>query len=461
MIKYFSINDFSRYLVLLVFFVFLRASYLFYFHEAFLIELHFKGVSDKINELGTSYVEVYHHFGPFSAGVFRVFYGFFDTLIIPRLLASLLGFTQVLILTIGFNKVETYKETSLFVGIIYSVLLHLFPEMIALSPLLLALTVMCVIYVLVLNIIRGKAKEEVFLHVGFLTAVAGGFLFPMFLFSIPTLLIITIYTRFNRKSISLYLTGLVLPVLLMLAFYQFNNSAEKYLTLNFYYGFSVRFISQLGFKNYLAIALVPAVFFVFAFLKVLANRSMINARQKMIAASVFYLVSCIFILVLLPNKSVYYYLLFLPFLLHFYGLLFISYRSHKKAVWSSILFFCLLLTGSFFNAIPYVEKLVNYKPLYAHKTIESYGKVLNLSEDKNVLLNNNYATGFCEYMIAKKYFQDPSIQSTAFIYNELIEDLPDAIYDPHFLVKNKLDKLPMLKSQYNYFQDQKIYLRRK
>lgn len=432
-----------------------------YFNEPFLIELHFKGVSDRINELGTSYVEVYHNFGSFSAGVFRVLYGYFDSMIMARFFAGLLGFLQVLILTIGLNKVSAYRDTNLFVGVIYAVLLHLFPEMIVLSPLLIAMTFICLNYILILNIIGGKAKEEVFLYAGFLTAIAGCFLFPMFLFAFPTLLIIIIYTRFNSKSISLYIFGLLLPILLLLAYYQFNDSAERYLRLNFYYGFSVRFVSQLSFKNYLAIAVVPAVFFVFAFLKVVASRSMINARQKMIVAAVFYLISCVIILILLPHKSVYYYLLFLPFLLHFFGLLFMEYSSHKRAVIFALLFFVLAISGAFFNKIPYVEKLVDYKPLYAKKVIGKYGKVLNLSEGKNVLYNNSYATGFCEYMIAKRYFEDPSLKSVAFVYDEFISDMPDVIYDPHKIVKQKFDRLPMLKRKFSYFEDQNIYLIRK
>ena len=428
-----------------------------FFKDPFLIELHFKAVSDQLNNLGYSYLDVQHNFGPFATGIFRFLYGMFDSVVPARLLAAILSFIQVLALTVGINRVDGFKDTNLFVGVIYIFLLHLFPDMIALSPLVLAMTLMCFIYVLVLNIIRGKARQEVFLYVGFLTALSGCFLFPMFLFMIPTLLIIIIYTRFDSRSISLYIFGISLPIILLLSHYQLYDSAERYLTLNLYYGFSARFISQLSFENYVAIAVVPAVFFVFALLKVLGSKTMVNTRQKMMIAAIFYLVCCVVILILLPDKSVYYYLLFLPFLLHFFGVLFMEYNKEIRATFASLFFFVLVLLGSFFDHLPIMSRIVDYKALYGRKVIAEHGKVLNLSDDKNILFNNSYATGLCEYMIAKKYFREESIEAIAFIHKQIISDLPDAIYDPHKIVKQKFDKMADIRKKYAYFEDQDIY----
>ena len=89
--------------------------------------------------------------------------------------------------------------------------------------------------------------------------------------------------------------------------------------------------------------------------------------------------------------------------------------------------------------------------------IPSYGRVLNLSDDKNVLSNNKYATGFCEYMVAESFFRDRSPEASILVYNKLEADLPDAIYDPHDVVKQKFKLIPDLQKKYRYYSHIKTY----
>ena len=457
MIKYFSINDISRYLAIILCFTVIRVLYLIVFSDPFLVELHFGSVSEQLNNLGESYAHVQHNIGPFSTALFRAVYTDMGAVFMPRVFAWILGIIQIVVITSGLNAVGAYNSTNLFTGIIYSVILHLFPDMVVLSPLLLGMTLMCFVYIFILRIIREQNNQDYFLYVGLLTGLAGGFLFPMFLFFFPTLVIIVIYTRFDKKSISLYLFGMILPVLLLLSYYQYDHRANFYLNQNFYFGFSVRLISQLPLKVYVLVAFIPTVLFALSFSKILGNNSMVTARQKMLVASVFYLITCIIILILLPDKSVYYYLLFVPFLPIFYGILFIEHDVPKRANGGFIFVSFLLLLIPTLDSIPYIHKRVNYESLYAKQVVDSYGKVLNLSDDKNILFNNTYATGFCEYMIAKKYFDAQTIESTVFVYKMLLEDLPDAIYDPNEIVAQKMNLMPDLKKKYWYQKKKHIW----
>jgi hypothetical protein len=432
--------------------------FIFYFNEPFLIELHFKAVAHQLNNLGESYVDVLHHQGPLSAAMFRFFYGTLgDNVMNARLFALFLCLIQVMTLTIGINGVNGLKEFNAFTGVIHVVLLHLFADMIILTPLVVGMTFICFAYVFVLNIIRGSMENHSFLLIGLAISIAGGFLFPLFIFTIPTLIIIIIYTRFDSRSIGLYLVGLSIPLGSIIVYYYSKNFAHEYLNINLYYGFSVRFLSQLPLVDYLAVAFIPAVLFIMSFFKIFTMYHMVNYQQKMIVSAIFYLISGVVILLLLPDKSIYYYALFVPFLIHFFGILFIE-NQYKRYI-SKLIFvtFCLILSIPFINNLPYVDILLDYSALKPKKVIESYGKVLNLSEDKNILANNKYGTGFCDFVIAKGYFTDTTAESSITIFEKFEAEMPDVIYDPNNLVAPKFEKIPQLARKYQYMPSAKIY----
>lgn len=411
----------------------------------------------QLNVLGESYVDVLHNLGPLSTGLFRYVYGGTgQSLFLPRILAGVLCFVQVIILTVGINNVNGFREFNAFIGVIYIVLLHLFPDMLILTPLLIGMTFIIFKYVLVLSIIRNKAFDGSFLYAGIATSLAGIFLFPLFLFAIPTFLIIIIYTRFDIRSIGLFLLGLILPLFTILAYYYFQNYTQEYIKINFYYGFSMRFVSQLSVINYFIIAFVPFVLFLVAFLKTTAMYNMVNYQQKMIVAAVFYLITAFVLMITLPDKSIYYLLLFVPFLIHFMGILFIE-TTYKKINQMALASFVVLLAIPYFYKVSKFKKYLDYSPLYAQEIIPKYGKVLNLSDDKNILMNNTYATGFCEYIIARSFFLDPSPEATILVFDKLEADLPDAIYDPNGIVKKKFEAIPVMKRKFRYIRNLKIY----
>lgn len=460
MIKYFSINDISRYLALFIILVVVRGFFLVLFPESFLIELHYKGIANQLGQLGESYVDVLHYLGPLSAGMNRLFFGVLgDEILWSRIAALLFCYIQVLIVAVGINGVEGLKDRNLFLGVIHIVLLHLFPDMLILSPILVGMTLMSATYIFILNIIKGRGDNSYFLYAGITTSLAGSFLFPLFLFAIPTLLVVVIYTKFNRKSIGLYLLGMCLPLFFLFGYYSLTNNVSEYLEINTYYGFSVRFISQLPFVDYVLVALVPTIVFVISFFKIMAMYNLVNYQQKMIVASIFYLVTSVGILLLLPNKTIHYYFLFVPFLIYFFGLLFIDNKTNKKAEIGFLVMTVLIVSVSFLDRIKRLENVVDYKPLKAKQVIKPYGKVLNLSENKNVLFNNTYATGFCEYMISKEYFLSTSKSSTIKVHNFFKRDMPDAIYDPHGIVGKKFQDIPELNKQFRYIKRLNIYER--
>lgn len=458
MIQFFSKNTFLRYIVLFLLLLAVRTLYLLLFPDPFLSELHYQGVSTQLTNLGVSYRDVFHHLGPFSAGLFRLVYGEIGSSVwLSRAIALLVGFAQVVIVTSGLNQVNGLKDRNLFTGVIHIFLLHLFPDMILLSPILLGMTCMSLSYVLALRIIKSAQNQDVFLYLGYATALAGGFLFPMYLFAFPTLLIVVIYTSFNRRSIGLYLIGLVMPIMLVFAYFFLIGSSDSYLVTNLYYGFSVRWLSQFSVTYYMLVALVPGAAFAVAFFKIAANYNLMNYQQKMIASAVFYLITGLIIFVVLPEKSIHYYLLFVPFLVHFIAILIIETRNPKMANVLSLVFFGAIVLVSFLDRIPKVQQVVNYSPLYAREQIASYGKVLNLSDDKNILFNNSYAAGFCEYATARKYFLSHSNESSIAISEAFRKQMPDAIYDPGGVVKAKFRQLPLLEKQYIYFKTINIY----
>lgn len=439
-----------------------RVVFLLIFNDTLLLELHYKAISDQLSLLGESYIDVLHNLGPLCAGIFRLFYGYWgDNLLIERILAFLLAFFQVAMVTTGINNVNGLKDFNAFTGVIHIVLLHLFPDMLVLTPLLLGMTFITVAYIIILHIIRGRRIDnQNFLLVGICTSIAGGFLFPLFLFAVPTLLIVVIYTKFDARSIGLYIMGILLPLTFILAYYYSKNFATEYLMINMYYGFSLRIVSELSLGTFVLVGFIPSILFVLSFVKILALYNMVSYQQKMIVTALFYLITSLVIILLLPDKSIYHYLLFIPFLIHFYGILFIDTRD-KSSLYLLIFSFVAVLIVPFANKIGKLQSKFDFSPMYPKVIMSNYGRILNLSSEKNILTNNSYATGFCEYMIARAYFLDPSPEATIMVNDKLNADLPDAIYDPNGIVKAKFDVLPVLKSQYRFQKSFKIYKKKK
>ncbi len=460
MIQFFSINDFTRYIALFVILVLIRSFFWALYPEPFLIEIHYQNIVEQLNRLGESYVNVLHQIGPLSAGLFRYVYGGVgESVFLARLIALLVCYIQVLVVTVGINNVNGLRENNSFFGVIHIVLLHLFPDMLVLSPLLMGMTVLSITYVMLFSIIRDRTNDGSYLFVGVLQSLAVVILFPLFIFTIPTLLVIVFYTRFNPKFIGLYLLGLVLPMTIVFSYYFFNNYASEYFTINFFYGFSIRFISQVPFTYYFIIGFVPIVLFTISFFKVLAMYNMVNYQQKMIVTGTFFLVAALVIFFLLPDKSPFFFFLFIPFAIHFFGILFIESRYEKMDRLAFLCFF-LMLGIPLLTKIDKISTLFTTNELLPKEVIPSYGRVLNLSDDKNVLANNHYATGFCDFMIARNFFLDKTPESSILVYNTLEKDLPDAIYDPNHIVASKFKSLPMLAEKYKYFSHLTLYRRK-
>ena len=194
MIQFFSINDITRYIVLFLLLVLVRATFWIAFPDALLIELHYQNIAEQLSRLGESYIDVLHHLGPLSAGLFRYTYGSVgESLFLARLLALLLCAIQVFVVTIGINQVNGLKEYNSFLGVIHIVLLHLFPDMLALSPLLIGMTFMSLIYIMILQIIRGRNEESSYINIGVLHGIVIAFMFPLALFAITTFFIIILF----------------------------------------------------------------------------------------------------------------------------------------------------------------------------------------------------------------------------------------------------------------------------
>jgi hypothetical protein len=457
LIRFFEINDITRYLFIFVLFVLLRAILWMVHPDLFLLEVHLKGIATQLNLLGESYVDVLHHQGPFSGMIFRLFYGTWgDSIWLARLFAALLTIIQIFTITIGLNSVNGFRNFNAFIGVLIVVLMNQFQDLMVLSPLLLGMTFIVFTYVLILRIIRGNTGNQLFLLVGLFLSIATGFLFPLIFFGLPILFIVIVYTRFDTRSIGLYLLGFSIPLGGILFYYFSHNFASEYLSINFYYGFSVRVISQMSWYVFVAVAFVPTLLFTLAFFKILAMYSMVNYQQKMIVTGVFYLITSVIIWIFLPDKSIYYYLLFIPFMIHFIGILLIenNYRFTNILAFMALV---IMTTLPYLFHLNLVKKVADVSLILPKPLIGSYGKVLNLSENKNVLFNNQYGTGFCEYMIAKGFFEDESPEATIAIFNQFDNEMPDAIYDPYHLVAPKFRQMPRLAKKYQYRQEINVY----
>lgn len=194
---------------------------------------------------------------------------------------------------------------------------------------------------------------------------------------------------------------------------------------------------------------IPVAFVFIAILKVLNATGFINYQVRIQSVMLFLSMIGILILFFIPQLSMYHFLIFLPPMALFISAFFLILT---KVVFRGILFYTFVLSMIYLGyshrnlLTPY---LTLNKISVTKSSVESFGKILVLGENKANYQNNKVATIYIDWNLSKRYFLDlDNYENLSKIYTNVKNDIPDVIVDNEEIVPKLFERIPEFEKLY-------------
>jgi hypothetical protein len=408
-------------------------------------------LGERLSEGHLLYVDVIDDTGPLSAGVFTGLHLLFGR---SELAYLLLGKIFVLFQIYYWNstliKYRVFDENTYLPAIIMAALFHFSFDLMYLSPTLLGSTFLLLAFgQLFSHTVLQKESSESTLLIGIYGGLATGFHWN-FVFFLPFLIFTGLaISSFTVRQLFLSIMGFLLPILLILVFYFWNDGLEQALQI-----WPIVFTyPNYGYQPYLS-WLVPGVlplvlalagYFIGSFFR----GATIN-QQKQRQLILIWLLFSAGLFFLVKNTASYQLVVFLPAISYFITQFFLHFR------WTLLLrpaFFGLVLALPLW-ALTYWQERTKIDTSYF--VAESFdidpliqSGVMVLEEDPSPYLTHSLDGPFLNFHMSASYLkQEKTLQQKAQVFQMIRLQLPDQVFDKQGLFKALLEELPALKEFY-------------
>lgn len=408
------------------------------------------------------YQDVIDDTGPLSAGFFTgIFLLFGKNVIVFEILGRILVFIQIIYWNNTLIKYRVFDENTYLPSIIMAALYHYSFDMVSLSPPLLgSIFLMFALGQLFSQTILQKETSESPLLIGLYGGLATGFHVNFILF-LPYIIFTGLaISGFSVRQLFLTLSGFVLPILLILVFYFWNDRLEDALEIlpNI---FTYETDEYQSLSSWLIPGILPLVLAILGFfLSVIFGGSTIN-QQKQRQLIILWLLFSFSVFFLVKKQASYQLLILIPGLTY----LITQFFLYLKSKFIANFLFILLVIGLPIGGTAYWKsrselnetyfvKQKNWKDEFEGKTF------MVLGNDLSYYLDAQLGGPFLNYNLTKKFLmEEKTLEQKASIFSRIINQSPDVIIDEEGVFKNLIEDLPPL--QELYFESEKgQYLKR-
>lgn len=205
-----------------------------------------------------------------------------DSTIINGIITLLVVFVQALLVNNLANKYRLFRETTLFPGLFYILLVSCVQDFLPLSAVLLGNTFLIIAITNLLSIFKNDKCADAIFNVGFWVGVAALFYHAFVLFLLLGLLGLLVLRTFKLKEAIMLISGYVLPFIFASAYYFWYNDLQAYWQVHFFEQFSfLDFPPTRGWNTYykyiiLGLLIVMGVFNRYTFEKSYKIRNYMN-----------------------------------------------------------------------------------------------------------------------------------------------------------------------------------------
>jgi hypothetical protein len=408
-------------------------------------------LGERLSEGYYLYVDVIDDTGPLSAGVFTGLHLLFGrSEFVYLFLGRILALFQIYYWNSTLIKYRVFDENTYLPAIIMAALFHFSFDLMSLSPTLLGSTfLMLALGQLFSHTVLQKESSESTLLIGIFGGLATGFHWN-FVFFLPFLVFTGLaISSFTIRQLLLSIMGFIVPILLILVFYFWNDGltqALSILPLVFTY-------PKYAYHDYLSwlppgsLALVLAVagFFIGSFFR---GATINQQKQRQLVLSWLLFSAGLFFLV--KNRASYQLVVFIP------GLTYLITQFFLYFNWNLILrpaFFALTLAVplwgmTYWNARTSIDSTY-FVPTSSETSTGTTAEVMVLGADCSPYLNATLGGPFLNYHMSKSHLsQEKTLQQKAELFQMIRQQTPKRVLDQEGLFRQLLDELPALKEYY-------------
>ena len=409
-------------------------------------------LGERLSEGHLLYVDVIDDTGALSAGVFTGLHLLFGrSEIAYLLLGKIFVLFQIYYWNSTLIKYRVFDENTYLPAIVMAALFHFSFDLMYLSPTLLGSTFLLLAFgQLFSHTVLQKESSESTLLIGIYGGLATGFHWN-FVFFLPFLIFTGLsISSFTVRQLFLAIMGFLLPILLILVFYFWNDGLEQALQV-----WPIVFTyPNYGYQPYLS-WLAPGVFpLVLAlagyFIGSFFRGATIN-QQKQRQLILIWLLFSAGLFFLVKNTASYQLVIFLPAMSYFITQFFLYFN------WTLLLrpaFFGLVLALPIWGMNYWQERTKVDATYFVTAPIEKDPLIqkglMVLEENPSPYLTQSLDGPFLNFHMSASYLkQEKNLQQKAQVFQMIRRQQPEQVYDKEGLFKALLEELPALKEFYN------------
>ena len=409
-------------------------------------------LGERLSEGHLLYVDVIDDTGALSAGVFTGLHLLFGrSEIAYLLLGKIFVLFQIYYWNSTLIKYRVFDENTYLPAIVMAALFHFSFDLMYLSPTLLGSTFLLLAFgQLFSHTVLQKESSESTLLIGIYGGLATGFHWN-FVFFLPFLIFTGLsISSFTVRQLFLAIMGFLLPILLILVFYFWNDGLEQALQV-----WPIVFTyPNYGYQPYLS-WLAPGVFpLVLAlagyFIGSFFRGATIN-QQKQRQLILIWLLFSAGLFFLVKNTASYQLVIFLPAMSYFITQFFLYFN------WTLLLrpaFFGLVLALPIWGMNYWQERTKVDATYFVTAPIEKDPLIqkglMVLEENPSPYLTQSLDGPFLNFHMSASYLkQEKNLQQKAQVFQMIRRQQPQQVYDKEGLFKALLEELPALKEFYN------------
>ncbi len=409
-------------------------------------------LGERLSEGHLLYVDVIDDTGALSAGVFTGLHILFGrSEIAYLLLGKIFVLFQIYYWNSTLIKYRVFNENTYLPAIVMAALFHFSFDLMYLSPTLLGSTFLLLAFgQLFSHTVLQKESSESTLLIGIFGGLATGFHWN-FVFFLPFLIFTGLsISSFTVRQLFLSIMGFLLPILLILVFYFWNDGLEQALQVwpivftypNYEYQPYLSWLTPGIFPLILALA----GYFIGSFFR----GSTIN-QQKQRQLILIWLLFSAGLFFLVKNTASYQLVVFLPAMSYFITQFFLYFN------WTLLLkpaFFGLVLVLPFWGMNYWQGRTKVDASYFVTAPIEKNQLIqkglMVLEENPSPYLTHSLDGPFLNFHMSESYLkQEKNLQQKAQVFQMIRRQQPELVYDKEGLFKALLEELPALKEFYN------------
>jgi len=452
MIRFFSINDPYRLLIVLAFMILMGTIAHRHLPEATFAETKGTVVGEMMSDGLLLYEEIRDSTPPLTAIIHRAAVGLFDRdLAMRRSVIVLLLFLQAALLGFLLNSNRAFDQPGYLSSFIYAVLVFFSFDSVTYTREVWASLFLLLAMDRLLRQIQFRSQNESNLTIlGLFTGISTLFVFTYSVFYIAILIVLVINSRPQLRQILLFTTSFLFPhIVLICVYYLFDSGAA--LQSSFYapnFEFNTRSFMEAG--SILMLAAVPIIYLLLAFAMALRNSRMTKYQSQIFQIMIFWLlfgITEIWIARQRTAQSLIVCAAPAAYLITFYLI-----KIQRKRIAN---FMLLVLTGATITTgglgISGKIKSIDYSFNFpVTENNEHTGKKILVLSDRIDYYNKNHAAGFFpEWNLCEPIFREPGYyEHVEILYQAFKKNPPEVIIDPENLMPGVFYYLPELSTAY-------------